>query len=174
MSKYVKELVTRDIRGRLEGVEDAVLVSYVGMDANTTNELRGELDKRRHPHAGRQELARPACHRRDCSLPRPSKARRDRVGVCWGSTDFRFACQGTRAARQGHEDKYDKFVADGGVMDGEKLDADGLKGGQQMAKPPRADLNPCWTDSRTRCAAVRGDAWSWQDAQQPNQTKRRR
>ena len=46
MSKYVKDLVTRDIKRRLEGVEDAVLVSCVGMDANTTNELRGELDKR--------------------------------------------------------------------------------------------------------------------------------
>ena len=46
MSKYVKELVTRDIRRRLDGVDDAVLVNCVGMDANTTNELRGELDKR--------------------------------------------------------------------------------------------------------------------------------
>ena len=47
MSKYVKQLVTRDIQRRLEGVQDAVLVSTVGMDANTTNELRGELGKER-------------------------------------------------------------------------------------------------------------------------------
>ncbi len=46
MSKYVKDLVTRDIQRRLDGVEDAVLVSYVGMDANATNELRGELDEK--------------------------------------------------------------------------------------------------------------------------------
>ena len=43
MSKYVKQLVTRDIQRQLDGVQDAVLVSTVGMDANTTNELRGEL-----------------------------------------------------------------------------------------------------------------------------------
>ena len=46
MSKYVKELVTRDLKRRLEGVEDAVLVNCTGMDANTTNELRGELGQK--------------------------------------------------------------------------------------------------------------------------------
>ena len=46
MSKEVKEYVTRDYRKVLEGVEDAVLVSTVGMDANTTVELRDELSKK--------------------------------------------------------------------------------------------------------------------------------
>lgn len=43
MSKYVKQLVTRDIQRRLEGVNDAVLVCCTGLDAIATNELRGEL-----------------------------------------------------------------------------------------------------------------------------------
>ena len=46
MSKYVKDLVTRDIKGGLDGVADAVLVTYTGLDANSTNDLRGELDKK--------------------------------------------------------------------------------------------------------------------------------
>ncbi len=43
MSKYVKELISRDISQRLEGVEDAVLVNVIGMDANKTVVLRREL-----------------------------------------------------------------------------------------------------------------------------------
>ena len=34
MSKYVKDLVSKDISKRLEGVDDALLVNVIGMDAN--------------------------------------------------------------------------------------------------------------------------------------------
>jgi large subunit ribosomal protein L10 len=46
MSKFVKELITRDYRGKIEGVNDALVISIRGIDANTNNELRlGLLQK---------------------------------------------------------------------------------------------------------------------------------
>ncbi|MFG0257590.1 MAG: 50S ribosomal protein L10 [Phycisphaerales bacterium JB043] len=46
MSKFVKELITRDYRDKLEGVNDALVISIRGIDANTNNELRlGLLEK---------------------------------------------------------------------------------------------------------------------------------
>jgi large subunit ribosomal protein L10 len=87
MSKYVKDLVTRDIRRRLEGVEDAVLVSCVGMDANTTNELRGELVKKDiHMLVVKNSLARRATE--GTRLAAAFEGATGQIGVLWGSTDF--------------------------------------------------------------------------------------
>ena len=46
MSKYVKELITNELKSRLEGVSDALLVDVVGMEANSNVELRKELRKK--------------------------------------------------------------------------------------------------------------------------------
>ena len=125
MSKYVKELVTRDIRRRLEGVEDAVLVNCVGMDANTTNELRGELDKKDiHMLVVKNSLARRATE--DTQLSAAFEGATGQVGVCWGSTDF-VSLVKELVLLDKNKDKYESFVASGGVMDGERLDAEALK-----------------------------------------------
>lgn len=125
MSKYVKELVTRDIKRRLDGVEDAVLVSCVGMDANTTNELRGELEKMDiHMLVVKNSLARRASE--GTQLAPVFEGAGGQIGVVWGSTDFVSLAKEVVKLDKDTE-KYAKFVADGGVMDGEKLDADGLK-----------------------------------------------
>lgn len=124
MSKYVKELVTRDIRRRLEGVEDAVLVSCVGMDANTTNLLRGELEKKDiHMVVVKNSLARRATE--GTQLSSAFEGAKGQIGVCWGSTDF-VSLVKELVALDKNKDKFDKFVASGGVMDGEQLDADKL------------------------------------------------
>ncbi|TWU54444.1 50S ribosomal protein L10 [Rubripirellula tenax] len=125
MSKYVKELVTRDIKRRLDGVEDAVLVKCVGMDANTTNELRGELEKMDiHMVVVKNSLARRATE--GTGLQNAFEGASGQIGVCWGSTDF-VSLVKVLVKLDKDKEKYNKFVADGGVMDGEKLDADGLK-----------------------------------------------
>ncbi len=125
MSKYVKELVTRDIKRRLEGVEDAVLVSCVGMDANTTNELRGELDSKEiHMLVVKNSLARRATD--GTRIAAAFEGATGQIGVCWGSSDF-VSLVKELVRLDKDKDKYAKFVADSGVMDGEKLDADGLK-----------------------------------------------
>ncbi len=43
MSKYVKNLVTGDIKNRLEGVADAILVNVIGMDSASTFGIRKKL-----------------------------------------------------------------------------------------------------------------------------------
>ena len=125
MSKYVKDLVTRDIQRRLDGVDDAVLVSYVGMDANTTNELRGELDKKDiQMMIVKNSLAKRATE--GTQLAVAFEGATGQIGVCWGSTDF-VSLVKELVKLDKDKDKFQKFVADGGVMDGEKLDADGVK-----------------------------------------------
>ena len=125
MSRYVKELVTRDIKNALTGVEDAVLVSCVGMDANTTNELRSELEEKDiHMLVVKNSLARRATEGTQLSVAFEGAA--GQVGVCWGASDFVSLVKEVVKLDKDDE-KYDKFVADSGIMDGEKLDADGLK-----------------------------------------------
>ena len=43
MSKFVKQLLTDDLKGRLDGVGEAILVNVVGLDANTSVSLRKRL-----------------------------------------------------------------------------------------------------------------------------------
>ena len=125
MSKFVKELVTRDIKNRLDGIEDALLVSYVGMDANTTNELRGELaDKGIQMMVVKNSLARRATA--GSNLAPAFEGASGQVAVCWGGDDFvSLVKEVVRLDKD--EAKYEPFTAAGGVMDGERLDADGVK-----------------------------------------------
>jgi len=125
MSKFVKDLVTRDIKRRLEGVEDAVLVKTTGMDANTTNELRGSLaEKDIHLLVVKNSLARRATD--GSSLAPAFEGATGQIAVCWGASDFVSLVKEVVKLDK-NSDKYSAFVAAGGVMDGERLDADGVK-----------------------------------------------
>ena len=46
MSKFVKNLISNDVGKRLEGVEEALLVNVIGLDANQTVVLRKELRRK--------------------------------------------------------------------------------------------------------------------------------
>ena len=46
MSKTVKEMIIRDYKSRLEGVNDATLISIRGVKAIETTKLRGVLRKK--------------------------------------------------------------------------------------------------------------------------------
>ena len=43
MSKYVKDLLTKDLAGRLDGVEECIVADVIGMNANSTSDLRKRL-----------------------------------------------------------------------------------------------------------------------------------
>ncbi len=61
MSKTVKDFLMRDYKDRLEGVEDAVVVSIRGIPANENNELRTSLaEKNISVMVVRNSLARTA------------------------------------------------------------------------------------------------------------------
>jgi len=124
MSKFVKQLVTRDIAKQLVGVEDAVMVSTLGMDANTTNRLRHELNKKNiHLMMVKNSLGRRATEGSRLSPLFEGSA--GSIGVCWGSTDFvALVKEVVKLDKDGGV--YSKFKAESGVLDGEKLTADQL------------------------------------------------
>lgn len=125
MSKFVKQLVTRDIAKKLHGVEDAVMVSTIGMDANTTNELRGELGKKDiHMLVVKNSLGRRATE--GTRLASMFEGASGQVAVCWGSTDF-VALVKEVVNLDKDAGKFGKFKAEGGVLDGERLTPEQLK-----------------------------------------------
>lgn len=124
MSKYVKDLVTRDIQKRLEGVDDAVVVSYVGLDANSTNELRGVLlEKGIQMMLVKNSLARRATA--GTRLGPMFEGGRGTQAICWGSTDFVSLVKEVVALDK-NKDKFEKFTAEGGILDGDRFDSAGL------------------------------------------------
>lgn len=122
MSKYVKELVSRDIKNRLTGVSDAILITTTGMDANTTNELRGKLaEKSIQFMVVKNTLGRMATQ--GSSLAKAFEGTAGQVAVCWGSSDFvNLAKEVVKLDKD--SGKFDKFKATGGVLDGERLSAE--------------------------------------------------
>ena len=122
MSKYVKQLVTRDIQRQLDGVEDAVLVSYVGMDANTTNELRGELDaKDIRMMVVKNSLARSRYRKGQPRWSQRLKVPSGQVAVCFGGeADFITLVKELVRLDKDDETSTTISAATCGVMDGEK------------------------------------------------------
>lgn len=125
MSKYVKDLVTRDIASRLEGVEDAVVVSTSGMDCNTTAELRTALaEKNVQMMVVKNSLALRATE--GTRLAPAFEGMSGQLAVCWGSTDF-VSLVKTIVELDKDKTKFKLFEARGGAMDGEGLDSEGLQ-----------------------------------------------
>jgi len=121
MSKYVKNLVSAYLSSRLGGVNDALLVNMIGLDANADNRLRAELDDKdiqvvvvKNSTAVRATAGTP--------LAPMFEGLTGTAAICWGSEDIvSLAKEITRLA--GEED-YGPFEARGGVMDGELLSSE--------------------------------------------------
>ncbi|EMI42863.1 50S ribosomal protein L10 [Rhodopirellula sp. SWK7] len=95
------------------------------MDANTTNELRGELgEKNIQMMVVKNSLARRATE--GSTLAPVFEDTRGQVALMWGASDFvSLVKEAVRLDKD--SEKYSKFTATGGVMDGERLDEDGVK-----------------------------------------------
>jgi ribosomal protein L10 len=130
MSKYVKELMTGDLRERLDGIQDCLLVSVAGMDANRSHRLRMELrGKQMHLMVVKNSLARRAVE--GTSLAPAFHGLAGPAAVVWGGTDIvDLAKEITRLAA---DKQYDKLHARGGVMDGAPLSAGEV---EQVSKWP--------------------------------------
>ena len=125
MSKFVKQLVTRDIAKKLQGVGDAVMVTTLGMDAITTNQLRGELgEKNIHLMMVKNSLGRRAAE--GTTLAPMFEGASGPLAICWGSTDF-VALVKEIVKLDKDAGKFSKFKAEGGVLDGERLNSEQLK-----------------------------------------------
>lgn len=124
MSKYVKELITKELQNRLEGVSDALLVDVVGMEANSNVELRKELRKKNiQLLVVKNSLGRRATE--GTTLAPAFEGSRGSSALVWGAEDVvSLAKEITRLAEDA---KFKPFAPKGGVMDGSPLSADDVK-----------------------------------------------
>jgi ribosomal protein L10 len=120
MSKTVKSLLTKDVNRRLNGVENCVLADVIGMDANNTVALRKRLrSKNIQLLVVKNSLARRAT---EGSLLAPAfEGVSGSAAVLWGAEDFVSLVKEVVALDK--DDKFGKFKARGGCMEGESLTA---------------------------------------------------
>jgi large subunit ribosomal protein L10 len=118
MSKYLKNLITDDIKKRLDGVSDLLIVDIAGLEANTNVELRKKFrEKNIQLLLVKNSLARRAT---EGTVLAPAFEGVDgSAAVVWGSEDIvSLAKEVTRLTR---DKAYEKLIPKGGVMDGSKL-----------------------------------------------------
>lgn len=124
MSKYVKDLVVQDLRHRLAGVQDGLLVNVVGLDANKTVVLRKQLRERGiHLLVVKNSLAKRATE--GTSLGAAFAATEGTLAMVWGGTDFVSLAKDIIAL--GRNDQFAAFQTRGGVLDGEPLTPERVK-----------------------------------------------
>lgn len=118
MSKYVKDLETEDIRNRMKGVDDALLVNMIGLDGNKSVMLRRQLrEKDIHVMVIKNSLARRATE--GTRLAPAFANAQGTMALVWGGEDFVSLVKEVAAFHK--DEQYQEFEARGGVMDGEAL-----------------------------------------------------
>ncbi len=124
MSKYVKDLITGDLRKRLDGVNDALLVDVVGMPNNENVTLRRQLrEKQIELLVVKNSLARRATA--DTPLEPAMTGVEGTVALVWGCEDV--VTLAKEVMRLAGDDQFAPFAPKGGVMDGQQLSADEVK-----------------------------------------------
>jgi len=155
MSKYVKNLITNHLRERLSGVNEALLVSVIGLDANADNRLRTELQvKDINLMVVKNSLAVRATAGTPLSVM--FEGLTGTAAVCWGGEDLvSLAKEVTRLAK---DEQFTAFEPRGGMMDGQRLsgaqvagrstDGSGRRSGR--ASPPASRGRRSVTRERSR------------------------
>jgi large subunit ribosomal protein L10 len=124
MSKYVKDLISKDLSRRLEGVSDALLVSVVGLDANKSVVLRKQLrEKGVQLLVVKNSLARRATE--GMALSAAFAGAEGTLAIVWGADDI---ISLAKIVTQFDGDaQFEQFKTRGGVMDGERLTPERVK-----------------------------------------------
>ena len=120
MSKYVKNLISEQLRSQLNGVSDAFLVSFGDLDANTNALIRKMLsEKDIQITVIKNSLARRASE--GTPLEPLFQNLTGSLAVCWGSTDVVGLAK--ELVKLSKDKQFKGFELYSGVMDGETLDA---------------------------------------------------
>lgn len=130
MSKAVKDMLVDDLKGRLTGVGDVIVVSLGKLDAQKTTQLRQSLRKKRISlQLVKNSLARRAMEGTPLApaFDRPEGM----LAIAWGGEDVVDLAKELDRL-QGVKD-FDGFECRGGALDGAKLDAGDVK---RVAKWP--------------------------------------
>lgn len=124
MSKFVKDMITKDLRNRLDGVEDALLVDVIGLKNDKNVALRQRLRKKNIQLL----VVKNSLARRATEGTRLANAFTDAQGtmaLVWGGEDI---ISLAKEVTQIIEDKqYELVKPRGGVMDGQPLGAEQIK-----------------------------------------------
>jgi len=118
MSKQIKNYIAEEVKKRLQGVNDALLVNIIGLDSANTFSLRRELrSKNINLLVVKNSLAKRATE--GTPLARAFDDTEGSLAVVWGAEDFVSLTKELVALHKKPE--YEKFTAKGGIMEGEKL-----------------------------------------------------
>jgi large subunit ribosomal protein L10 len=118
MSKQLKNLIAAEIGQRLAGVNDALLVNVIGMNSSSTYNLRKELRaKNIQLLVIKSSLARRATE--GTPLSKAFESGEGSLAVVWGADDFVSLAKEIVEIQKKPE--FEKCLARGGVMDGERL-----------------------------------------------------
>ena len=124
MSKQLKDMIASEIRKRLNGVNDALLMNVIGLNSGNTFSLRKELrGKNIHLLVVKNSLAKRATE--GTPLVKAFDECEGSLAVVWGSEDFVSLAKEVVELRKKPE--YEKWTARGGVMEGEKLTPEKVK-----------------------------------------------
>jgi large subunit ribosomal protein L10 len=124
MSKFVKDLITKDLRNRLDGVDDALLVDVIGLENNKNVALRQRLRKKNiQLLVVKNSLARRATE--GTRLASAFESTGGTLALIWGGEDI--IALAKEVIKISEEKEYEKFTPKGGVMDGQALAAEQVK-----------------------------------------------
>lgn len=124
MSKYVKDLLTNEIRRRLTGVENALMVSISGLSANDNYEMRKSLRaKKISLMVVKNSLARRATE--GTVISKGFEGLEGHTAVLFGDVDIVSVAK--EIIRITKEKKYSSVKPKGGVIDGQKIAAEEIE-----------------------------------------------
>jgi large subunit ribosomal protein L10 len=124
MSKYLKNLITDDLKKRLDGVSDLLVVDIAGLEANKNVELRKQFrQKGIQMLMVKSSLARRATE--GTALAPAFEGAEGSATVVWGSEDV--VSLAKEITKYADDKAFAPFAPKGGVMSGSKLSADDVK-----------------------------------------------
>lgn len=124
MSKYVKNLLIEDVRKKLAGVNDALLVSVSGMTAVNNQSLRAKLrSKNIQLMMVKNSLASQAV--KGSPLAQAFEQAEGSLAIVWGQGDIVSLAKEIVAIAE--DKKMAPFEARGGVVDGQRIGAAEVK-----------------------------------------------
>ena len=172
MSKFVKDLITKDLRNRLDGVEDALLVDVIGLEEQQERRAAAAAAEEEHPPAGGEEQPGARGPPKARGWRRRSRTRGGTMALIWGGEDIISLAKEVISIAEDKE--YEKFTPKGGVMDGQPLAGRPGEGRQQVAQPQGAAQHFDRPDPERRRDAVGPVAQRRQQAGEPDQEEERR
>jgi large subunit ribosomal protein L10 len=124
MSKFVKDLITKDLRNRLEGVEDALLVDVIGLKNDKNVALRQRLrQKNIHLLVVKNSLAARATQ--GTRLEKAFESAGGTLALLWGGEDIISLAK--EVVKIADDKNFEPFAPKGGVMDGQPIAPEQVK-----------------------------------------------